>query len=211
MDYSCLEPKSVVHAAVLFHDRLKAVFYGGYGVPNIGFVFTSPSDFLGLYGLAEGILYVHRLYGLIMDHFGNETMIDHHRERFHRALNAIGRGYDEDFLMRHLLFMMDDLYQSEHEVYSLYDYADTLLDLDRICTTEFEPSLQAIAQSDITPRDKIVHSSGLTGKTISLNNGVHMPLVGLGTWQLEGEVCTETVYRAILKGYRHIDTAEAYR
>ena len=42
-----------------------------------------------------------------------------------------------------------------------------------------------------------------------LNNGVQMPLMGLGTWQLDGDVCVQAVYDAIRVGYRHIDTAEA--
>lgn len=47
-------------------------------------------------------------------------------------------------------------------------------------------------------------------KEITLNNGVVMPLVGLGTWDLRGQECTETVKRAIALGYRLIDTAHMY-
>jgi 2,5-diketo-D-gluconate reductase A len=42
-----------------------------------------------------------------------------------------------------------------------------------------------------------------------LSNGVLMPLMGLGTWQLDGDVCERAVYDAVRLGYRHIDTAEA--
>ena len=49
-----------------------------------------------------------------------------------------------------------------------------------------------------------------TTVTHRLSNGVHMPVLGLGTWQLDGEACEEAVYEAIKLGYRHIDTAEAY-
>jgi hypothetical protein len=42
-----------------------------------------------------------------------------------------------------------------------------------------------------------------------LSNGVVMPLIGLGTWQLDGDVCERAVYDAVRLGYRHIDTAEA--
>lgn len=38
-----------------------------------------------------------------------------------------------------------------------------------------------------------------------------MPLIGLGTWQLDDADCERTVIEAIRAGYRHIDTAEAYR
>ncbi len=37
-----------------------------------------------------------------------------------------------------------------------------------------------------------------------------LPLLGLGTWQLQGEECTKAVKRALELGYRHIDTAHAY-
>ena len=45
---------------------------------------------------------------------------------------------------------------------------------------------------------------------LTLNNGVQMPLAGLGTFMLGGEVCAKAVAEAIESGYRMIDTAEAY-
>jgi len=41
-------------------------------------------------------------------------------------------------------------------------------------------------------------------------NGARIPLVGLGTWDLRGKVCTRMVDEAIRLGYRHIDTAAMY-
>jgi len=43
-----------------------------------------------------------------------------------------------------------------------------------------------------------------------LSNGVKMPLVGFGTWMLQGQQCYETVSEALKTGYRHIDTAQGY-
>lgn len=43
-----------------------------------------------------------------------------------------------------------------------------------------------------------------------LNDGVEIPVLGLGTWQQEGKKCIEVVKNAIEIGYRHIDTAYAY-
>lgn len=47
--------------------------------------------------------------------------------------------------------------------------------------------------------------------TVTLSNGVGIPVVGFGTWQSPSG---ETAYRAVLEalrcGYRHIDTATAY-
>jgi len=40
--------------------------------------------------------------------------------------------------------------------------------------------------------------------------GTSVPALGLGTWQLTGQSCRETVETALGMGYRHIDTAQAY-
>ncbi len=45
---------------------------------------------------------------------------------------------------------------------------------------------------------------------LTLNNGIQMPLVGFGTFMLNGESCTDAVVSAIQAGYRMIDTAQAY-
>lgn len=47
---------------------------------------------------------------------------------------------------------------------------------------------------------------------ITLNNGVKIPQLGLGTYRLaEGEETYNAVLTALKSGYRHIDTAHAYR
>lgn len=46
--------------------------------------------------------------------------------------------------------------------------------------------------------------------TVTLNSGYEMPVLGLGTYSLEDEVCVDSVYTAIQKGYRLIDTAYMY-
>ena len=45
----------------------------------------------------------------------------------------------------------------------------------------------------------------------TLSNGVKIPCVGFGTWKLLESECTDSVKNAIDAGYRHIDTATAYR
>lgn len=47
-------------------------------------------------------------------------------------------------------------------------------------------------------------------KTITLNNGVEMPLLGYGVFQVAPEECGRCVLDAIEVGYRSIDTAQAY-
>ena len=49
-----------------------------------------------------------------------------------------------------------------------------------------------------------------TAPTIELNNGVDMPLIGLGTYPLNDRQVAETVVAATAVGYRLIDTAAKY-
>lgn len=46
--------------------------------------------------------------------------------------------------------------------------------------------------------------------TYKLSNGVEIPVIGYGTWQVEGDIAASSVEEAIRAGYRHIDTAQAY-
>ncbi|MEV4033555.1 aldo/keto reductase [Streptomyces umbrinus] len=46
--------------------------------------------------------------------------------------------------------------------------------------------------------------------TITLNNGVEMPALGLGVFQTAPDATTAAVQEALRVGYRHIDTAAAY-
>jgi diketogulonate reductase-like aldo/keto reductase len=47
-------------------------------------------------------------------------------------------------------------------------------------------------------------------ETFTLNNGVQIPKLALGTWFIEDDKAAEAVRQAIKIGYRHIDTAQAY-
>lgn len=48
-------------------------------------------------------------------------------------------------------------------------------------------------------------------QTIMLNNGISMPILGLGVWKTKsGKECKEAVLNALEAGYRHIDTARIY-
>jgi diketogulonate reductase-like aldo/keto reductase len=52
-------------------------------------------------------------------------------------------------------------------------------------------------------------SAHITAPAIEAN-GAEIPLLGLGTWDLRGRVCSRIVEQALRLGYRHIDTAEMY-
>lgn len=47
-------------------------------------------------------------------------------------------------------------------------------------------------------------------KTVLLNSGYKMPIIGLGTWTLNDEEAEESVYHALKTGMRLIDTARYY-
>ena len=49
-------------------------------------------------------------------------------------------------------------------------------------------------------------------KYVTLNNGVKMPILGFGVFQIDNmKECEEAVYNALKAGYRLIDTAASYR
>lgn len=52
----------------------------------------------------------------------------------------------------------------------------------------------------------------ITKETYELYNGVKIPKIGFGTWQIkDGVDAYESVAKALKVGYRHIDTAEGYQ
>lgn len=56
-----------------------------------------------------------------------------------------------------------------------------------------------------------IQSTGSSVPSVTLNNGVQMPLLGFGVFQVPDlEECERSVYEAIQSGYRLIDTAAAY-
>ena len=48
-------------------------------------------------------------------------------------------------------------------------------------------------------------------KTVKLNSGYEMSILGLGTWTLSNEEAENSVYHALKDGYRLIDTARYYQ
>lgn len=50
----------------------------------------------------------------------------------------------------------------------------------------------------------------MTTPTITLNNGVELPAIGLGVFQTPPDATVTAVEAALAAGYRHIDTAAAY-
>lgn len=53
--------------------------------------------------------------------------------------------------------------------------------------------------------------AGMTVPSIELRGGVAIPQLGLGVWQVPADSTADVVGHALRAGYRHIDTAAAYR
>src|ERR1700742_3329712 len=53
-------------------------------------------------------------------------------------------------------------------------------------------------------------SPHLPDDTLSLSSGGRMPLLGFGTWQIQGADAVRATSTAIECGYRHLDTALVY-
>ena len=63
----------------------------------------------------------------------------------------------------------------------------------------------------MTPNPSSPSDHDFAGDTVPLENGGSMPLLGFGTWQLQGQVAHDAVVTALEAGYRHLDTATIYR
>ena len=48
-------------------------------------------------------------------------------------------------------------------------------------------------------------------QTVTLNNGVEMPILGFGVYQVPAEETEQVVAQALDTGYRHLDTAASYQ
>ena len=65
-------------------------------------------------------------------------------------------------------------------------------------------------KSEVKNKMKNDISFNLQTKTVRLNSGYDMPIIGIGTYSLTGETCVNSVSTAIQNGYRLIDTAYMY-
>lgn len=66
--------------------------------------------------------------------------------------------------------------------------------------------------SGISSQDSVSRSTDfdLEKGTVTLNNGIEMPILGIGTYTLSSEQAENSVYWALRDGYRLIDTARIY-
>ena len=85
------------------------------------------------------------------------------------------------------------------------------------CTPANSSTLSTDENSDSSPQ-QTEPSTGIETaavfdfetKTVMLNSGYEMPIIGLGTWTLDDETAENSVYHALKDEYRLIDTARYY-
>ena len=74
-----------------------------------------------------------------------------------------------------------------------------------------EPRLERRLTSQVRPHQRRHTVEDMTVPTIELNNGVTIPQLGFGVFLVPPEDTEDVVTQALDAGYRHIDTARAYR
>lgn len=71
-------------------------------------------------------------------------------------------------------------------------------------------ALNTSSKQDKTSKNSNNHTKGKTMEFVTLNNGVKMPILGYGVFQVKPKETQRCVEDAIEVGYRSIDTAQAY-
>lgn len=77
--------------------------------------------------------------------------------------------------------------------------------------TTVETTEQPTTEQPATNGETSASEFDFDSKTVKLNSGYEMPILGLGTWTLSNEEAKNSVYHALKDGYRLIDTARYYQ
>lgn len=194
--------------------RLLRVFAGQYK-HVVGLSFAAPTEYLGMVGLAEAVLYSMRMYDVVLRSAitivppeAEEDIMNHlklNTERIEFVVAVLAGGYDSDPLMRGLpdwMRLLEDSSISAHTAVAqifgstseTYNYCDATPD---------SPQLRELVPSFLGTEAALDMAEGIAVPHLyALSNGVQMPVMGLGTWQLDGKVCQDAVTAAIIAGYR---------
>ena len=77
--------------------------------------------------------------------------------------------------------------------------------------TTAETTAQPTTAQPVAKDETSASEFDFDSKTVKLNSGYEMPILGLGTWTLSNEKAENSVYHALKDGYRLIDTARYYQ
>jgi diketogulonate reductase-like aldo/keto reductase len=209
---------NVFAAAEIIRDRLDK-FIGGLSPVATGLAVTAPSHYLGMMGLTEAVLYSLRLYEVIFSTFKEEELASIHVAKINHVLEVLRGGYSPDKLMLQmpsflrLLAAGSEAAEGVIRQHSLGENGNTMALNELLKLNSMDLSLNTIRDyvfPDMNPEEHTEKFLSEQSTTVPLLNSVPMPLLGLGTWQLEGDDCFQAVYESLKIGYRMIDTAEAY-
>ena len=214
---SCLYPPNVIEMADLMVARLLVYLDGGASSLSYALTSSSPTEYLYVLGLTEASLYALRLYDVAIQDNPNQTYINEHIKLIIKEIYdlIVSSEYRSDILTRQLPHILKALLHIQLQVHETdqYDSIRSRCNQDNsIAISDFSHKLSKYVLSNVTPIAAInKHPTVLVNKgaNVVLLNGVEMPYLGLGTWLMD-ELTEDTVYAAIVEGYRHIDTAEAY-
>lgn len=215
--------------SLIMNDRLRRFFAGEYQTVA-GFSLTSPSEYLAMMGLTEAVLYTLRIHYSVLKNamtlrFNASSdvtpkelqsltgLVASSRTTIDAVLKVVGRGYDSDLLMLHL---QDWAIKLEQSAAVVSDYIlPLMLSPSSYCNPAEYPLRSPLTRlvADYIPTEVRDRNQQPYKHIIdaTLRNGVKMPVMGLGTWLLQGQECVDAVVNAVRHGYRSIDTAEAYR
>jgi len=225
----------LMQVADLIKRRVEAyILRGGASLPLplLGLSSSAPTEFLGIYGLAEGFLYALRVYDFIITSSASDVVpvgaAKASEARIQRLVDTIKIGWLPDPLARFLpqqgLFDLRAAATDARQALGLPSGEEAASAGTCPATGEPRPPVQSLlAHLEVIAPASYSTFNGSSvasrGKpkgfrllpTVQLRSGREMPLIGLGTWQLEGQEAEDVVYLALQLGYRALDCAEAYR
>jgi diketogulonate reductase-like aldo/keto reductase len=185
-----------------------------------GFSMNAPTEYLGLVGIAEAFLYIFRLHEVIQNKLGTR---EEDKEKIRGYIDQIQRtfeetGFDSDLLGREIPFWVQFLHESTMVMHEFILDPNPSVLLPPIEIAKYFTGYTPQTSSDSNSKSATKSSTKKeftdipeSPTHIMLADGGEMPLLGLGTWQLDGQECYDSVYTALKLGYRLIDTAQAYR
>lgn len=200
----------VLSAARLMQQRLESIFlHNNFYVQ--GFSIAAPSHFLGVAGLSEAFLYTMRLQEVLLHELQDEASFLVLRDHIDQALRTIRDSrFNADLLSRELPFWMRFVGEVDVMLSEVLEKKDKAFQenfaIPAVNVAAYFTAYKPVADSSKSDFADVERYA----TTITLNNGREMPLLGLGTWQLDGEACYTAVRDALSVGYRAIDTAQAY-
>ena len=211
------QPVDAFSAAKIMHTRVERLLAGEYKSIQ-GFSIAAPTEYLGMLGVTEALLYAFRLYEIVIrtglasasksreEDLAREAALN--AERIGFVISTLKDGYSSDNIMRKIPTWLDLLEDSALAAHNIVSELNKVpLDSYNYCdASTASPQLQELIPYFLEDKgdgaEPTYFSIELPGAQQKLLNGVLMPTMGLGTWMLQGRACFDAVTAAIAAGYR---------